>query len=320
MTRTFLRPDDLRDLVREQFGTDRRLDGLDRLTGGTKKGVYRLRLDDGTTAILYAWQSVESYWPPVDALPDDPFTDANGADLFEVNHAALVAAGVRVPGLIRLDRAAGLALVEDGGGEHLGALTERDPAAGAAALAQLGEVLRRMHTTFGPQYGKLALIARGEAPQTRLPEDVIVDRALHDLDAVAAQDSRLAEARDRIAAHVRELRDPVRPRRAYALVHSELGPEHVLVTPAGEVVLIDIEGLAYFDVEWEHAWLRMRFDEAYPALGPVEVDLDRMELYRYAQVLSLIEGPLRIATTDFPDREWMLWLADLNIEKALAVI
>jgi hypothetical protein len=64
----------------------------------------------------------------------------------------------------------------------------------------------------------------------------------------------------------------------------------------------------------------MRFDEAYPALGPVEVDLDRMELYRYAQVLSLIEGPLRIATTDFPDREWMLWLADLNIEKALAVI
>jgi hypothetical protein len=55
MTRVFLRPDDLRDLVAEHFGADRRLAGLDRLTGGSKKGVYRLRLDDQTTVILYIW-------------------------------------------------------------------------------------------------------------------------------------------------------------------------------------------------------------------------------------------------------------------------
>jgi hypothetical protein len=64
----------------------------------------------------------------------------------------------------------------------------------------------------------------------------------------------------------------------------------------------------------------MRFGDAYPALRPVDLDADRLEFYRYAQVLSLIEGPLRIADTDFPDREWMLGLAEWNITKALAEV
>jgi hypothetical protein len=56
----------------------------------------------------------------------------------------------------------------------------------------------------------------------------------------------------------------------------------------------------------------------YPLLDPVPLDPDRLALYRYAQVLSLIEGPLRIADTDFPDRQWMLDLAEHHIGEALA--
>lgn len=103
-------------------------------------------------------------------------------------------------------------------------------------------------------------------------------------------------------------------------MHGELGGDHVLVTPAGEAVLIDIEGLTWFDVEWEHAWVRMRMETPYPELEPAGLDPDRLELYRYAQVLSLIEGPLRIATTDFPRRDWMRELAEWNITKALAAL
>jgi Phosphotransferase enzyme family len=325
MTRTFLQPDDLRDLVAEHVGADRRLTALDRLAGGSKKGVYRLGLDDQTTVILYVWAAGENYWPPLPTVPDDPFTDASGAELFAASHAALAAASVRTPRLLMLDRDgryldADIALVEDAGALRLEALMERDPVAAAAPLSTLGDALRRMHTTFSPQYGKLAAIARGEAPQTRRTEDIIVDRALGHLDAVATRDARLADAHDRIAGHVRQLRSSVTARQAYGLVHGELGPDHVLVTPAGEPVMIDFEGLAYFDVEWEHAWLQMRFGVAYPALRPVDLDPHRLELYRYAQVLSLIEGPLRIADTDFPDRQWMLDLAEWNITKALAPV
>jgi hypothetical protein len=82
--------------------------------------------------------------------------------------------------------------------------------------------------------------------------------------------------------------------------------------------MIDFEGLAYFDVEWDHAWLRMRFGDMYPALRPVDLHPHRLELYRYPQTLSLIEGPLRIADTDFPNRQWILYLAESNTLKALA--
>ncbi len=74
MNRRFLQPDDVHDLVTEQFGADRRLTALDRLPGGSKKGVYRLRLDDGTTAILYVWADAEDYWPASPTVPDDKFT------------------------------------------------------------------------------------------------------------------------------------------------------------------------------------------------------------------------------------------------------
>ncbi|BCJ62322.1 phosphotransferase family protein [Micromonospora endophytica] len=325
MTRTFLTPDDVRHLVAEQFGGDRRVLALDRLAGGSKKGVYRLRLDDQTTVILYVWSAEENYWPPSPTVPDDPFTDASGAELFATNHAALAAVEVRLPQLLLLDRDrrhldADVALLEDVGAVTLEALRERDPAAATGPLSALGAALRRMHTTIGPSYGKLAAIASGAATQSRRTEDVIVDRALRHLDAAAIRDPRLADAHDRIAGHVRQLRDAVAERQTYGLVHGELGPDHVLVTPDGEPVMIDIEGLTYFDVEWEHAWLQMRFGDAYPLLHPVDLDPHRLELYRYAQVLALIEGPLRIADTDFPDRQWMRDLAEWNITKALAVL
>ncbi len=325
MTRTFLQADDLRDFVSDQFGADRRLSALNRLTGGTKKGVYRLVLDDATTAILYVWAAGENYWPPAPAIPGDPFTDASGAELFAANHAALSAAEVRIPRLFTLDRDgrylnADIALVEDAGTLRLETLMDSDPAAAVEPLAALGDAVRRMHTTSSPHYGKLAFIAHGEAPQMRRAEDVIVDRALGHLDAVAARDVRIADAHHRIAAHVHGLAAAVTPRDEYRLVHGELGPDHVLVTPAGEPVIIDFEGLVYFDVEWDHAWMQMRFADAYPTLRPVPLDTQRLEFYRYAQLLSLIEGPLRIADTDFPDRDWMLDLAERSIGKALAAI
>lgn len=325
MTRTFLQLDDVRDLVAQEFGADRRVTALNRLTGGSKKGVYRLGLDDQTTVILYVWKADENYWPPSPTVADDPFTDASGAELFAASHAALSAAGVRTPRLLMLDRdrrylRSDIALVEDVGAVTLEAVMQRRPEAAATLLSTLGQSLRRMHTTLGPHYGKVAAVAHGDAPQIRRTEDIIADRALGHLEAAATRDERLADAHERITDHVRHLRCAVTARQTYGLVHGELGPDHVLVTPADEPAMIDIEGLAYFDVEWEHAWLQMRFGDAYPALRPVDLDAHRLEFYRYAQVLSLIEGPLRIADTDFPNRQWLLDLADWNITKALAVL
>jgi hypothetical protein len=112
----------------------------------------------------------------------------------------------------------------------------------------------------------------------------------------------------------------VRPREEFGLIHGELGPDHVLVDEHGQPVIIDIEGAMFFDIEWEHAFAKMRFGRQYSRIQPPDLDATRMEFYRLAQSLSLIEGPLRIADGDFPDRDFMLGIAAWHVEQILAAL
>lgn len=49
--------------ARAALGGGRRLEGVERVAGGSKKGVYRLVMDDATTAIAYLWDDTENFWP-----------------------------------------------------------------------------------------------------------------------------------------------------------------------------------------------------------------------------------------------------------------
>ena len=148
----------------------------------------------------------------------------------------------------------------------------------------------------------------------------MLDRALRDLREAAGRDARLAAARDRLEDRLRELAALVAPRAEYALVHGELGPDHVLVDAGGRAVLIDIEGLMLFDAEWEHVFLRLRFAGRYAALSRPGLDPRRLDLYMLAMRLSLVAGPLRLLDGDFPDRAFMRGIAEHNLREALALL
>lgn len=323
MTRTFLEPSDLAGLLRE-YRPAARLAGLERLAGSSKKGVYRVTFDDSATAVVYSWSAAENYWPAGPAHDDDPFGDASGPDLLAAAHAALAAAGVRIPAIYCWDTsraavAADLALVEDVRGGSLEELIAADPSSAAVPIRQLGAALRSMSKHRGPRYGKVALVGRDAASVQKRPEDVVLRRALLHLDAAADRVTRLARARTAIADTLAARRAAILPRAEYGLVHGELGPDHVLLDADGRPVLIDLEGLTFFDVEWEHAFLRIRFKAApYRLLGLAAPDEARVSLYLLAQRISLIEGPLRIADTDYPDRQWMLDLAEYQVGRILA--
>ena len=94
----------------------------------------------------------------------------------------------------------------------------------------------------------------------------------------------------------------------------------MLIDERGEPVLIDIEGLMFFDVEWEHVFLRLRFGEHYRLLREDGLDEERLRFYRLAMHLSLIAGPLRLLDGDFPDREPRLRIVEYNIDKALEFV
>jgi hypothetical protein len=277
---------------------------VERLPGGSKKGTYRATLADGGTVVVHVWSAEENYWPERDE-PDDVFADASGLDLLRAAHDALAAIGVRSPRLLWADDAAQVAVVEDVRG---GSLEGRPPP------PELREALTAMTGALQTRIGK---VARPDRSGRTCPR-IILDAAHRDLREAARRVPALAAARERLADRLEERAGAIGPRAEHGLVHGELGPDHVLLDDDGRPVLVDIEGLAWFDAEWEHAFLEMRFGDAYPALRVPGLDPARLHLYRLARSLSLIAGPLRLLDGDYPDREFMLSIAEHHTRTVLA--
>jgi hypothetical protein len=326
--RHFADVETLSGLVRDALGADCRVVAVDRLRGGSKKGVYRVRLEGSPTpgVIVYHWAEAENFWPG-ERKPDpaDPFAPASGLALFLAAQRILAELGVRVPRIHRVDDSrrrcpADVAVVEDVSGGTLEALLATDRPRAAKALGELAETLEVMHRHRSRHYGRAGL-PDGSGPVPEVPcERRVLDRALRDVEEAAERDGRIAAAGPALRDHLRELAGRVRPRAEYGLIHGELGPDHVLVDADGHPVLIDIEGLMHFDVEWEHVFLRLRFGEHYPALARPGLDPRRLDLYLLAMRLSLVAGPLRLLDGDFPDRAFMRGIAEHNAREALALL
>jgi hypothetical protein len=324
--RSFADVDSLRPVVRAAFGADRRLLGVERLAGGSKKGAYRLTMDGGGTVLAYTWSDAEDYWrgvlPEGTDDPADPFSHASGLTLFEAAASRLASVGVRVPELLLADRSwtrypADVALVEDVTGGSLEELLDRDSAAAERPMSVLAGWLAAMAEVRSAYFGKVAYIDAGGSPRGISCEQVKLDRALAQLAEIARRDPRAAAGQGRLEESLHALAEPIEPRTASALIHGELGPDHVLLDRRGEPVLIDIEGALYFDVEVEQVWLRMRFGEHYPRLGQVSLDADRLRFYQLCMHLDLVAGPLRIADTSHPERDWFRDVAEYHLQRAL---
>lgn len=93
-----------------------------------------------------------------------------------------------------------------------------------------------------------------------------------------------------------QLTAAVRPRAEHSVVHGELGPDHVMVDRDGHPVVIDIENLLYFDVEWEHVFLRLRHTESQyqrPAVDGLDEDRRALQTHPVSVADSWLAGPAR---------------------------
>lgn len=327
-------------MVRRAFGDVVHPIGFERVDDGTKKGVYRVHLAPTTghgdsapaSVIVYSWAADENFWPEQtpDNSPDpqDPFGPASGLHRFLQSRAILEDLGIRTLHLYLADDSrqqhpGDTAVVEDVPGPNLERLYTLDAQRAHTATVDLAANLRRMHSHRAPRFGTLEHLRTGVRPTAQACHHVVLEHALGDLTDAAAREPRIAAAGDRITARLHTLHARIGARDDHRLIHGELGPDHVLVTPDDQAVLIDIEGLMFFDVEWEHVFLELRFQQHYRLLAadcPVALDPHRMSLYRLAIRLSLVAGPLRLLEGDFPDREFMQFVAESNTRAALALI
>lgn len=330
MERRFLNVHDVEPWVADTLGDGRRLLGLARLRGGTKKGVYRLTFDRGPSLVLYLWGADENYWPGrADRVSDEawsPFTEASSLDYFAAANQSLRSISVSTPAMLFSAGGGGpsgddFALVEDAGGTSLESVMATDPAQAKGVLIELREALLTMAGDTRGRIGKASAVEAGAVPgESPSCEDLVLARAFGDIDEAARRVDELGVVRTALTEELSAARERVLPRDRLSLVHGELGPDHVLVDGNGRPSLIDIEGLMYFDVEWEHAFLEMRFHDSYAHLRIDGLDEARLHLYRLAQHLSLVAGPLRLLDGDFPDRAFMKRIVDHNVRCVLGFV
>jgi hypothetical protein len=317
----------LQPVVRAVFRGHRDVAEVERLPGGSKKGAYRVTVDDGGTVLVYVWNAAEDYWRGV--LPegaDDPadaFSHASGLGLFEAAYQRLTSAGVRCPRLLLSDHGRELypgdiAVVEYVPGMSLEELLERDPAAASRPLAKVADWLASMEACRAKAFGKVAVVDAGQRSHGTSCEQAVLQRALRQVTEICICDVRARPERARLEELLHSLAETLKPRTSFGLVHGELGPDHILLDCDGDPVMIDIEGLKYFDPEWEHAFVRLRFGEHYSRLGKATLDPDRLRFYQLAWHLDLVAGPLRVAESGHPERHWFLELAEYHLAQALA--
>ncbi|MEU0603178.1 hypothetical protein ABZ484_33885 [Streptomyces sp. NPDC006393] len=78
-------------------------------------------------------------------------------------------------------------------------------------------------------------------------EQLVFERAFGVLAEAAERDPGIRAAAAPLRDRLHELTTRVAPRTEHGLIHGELGPDHVLVDARVRPVLIDIEGLMFFD-------------------------------------------------------------------------
>ncbi|MFE5191041.1 aminoglycoside phosphotransferase family protein [Streptomyces sp. NPDC056628] len=326
--RQFAEDEALAEVVREARGTAVRVVRVERLRGGSKKGVYRVHTDGPRPerVIVYSWAEAENFWPGADGVDAaHPFAPASGLVPFLAAQRTLDGLGVRAPAVLLADDSrtrypADVAVVEDVAGGTLEALLRADPVRASDAMTELAAMLDVMHRQRSAPHGRVDVLERGDLASGESCQGLVLERALGDLAEAAGRDARIGSAAARLQDRLRELAARVAPRGEHGLIHGELGPDHVLVDAAGHPVLIDIEGLMYFDVEWEHVFLKLRFGERYRALSRPGLDPARLDLYTLAMHLSLVAGPLRLLDGDFPHRTVMRQIAEHNADEALALL
>ncbi|BFO18467.1 phosphotransferase [Streptomyces sp. KM77-8] len=277
--------------------------------------------------IVYSWAEAENFWPATAEAVDaaHPFAPASGLAPFLAARQRLDGLGVRIPGVLLADDSrrrcpADVAVVEDVVGGTLEALLKTDPARASRAMSELAAMLDVMHQQHSHHYGRVDVLDRGDTASGQSCEQLVFERAAEDLAEAAGRDPRIGSAAVSFHDRLEELATRVAPRTRHGLIHGELGPDHVLITASGHPVLIDIEGLMFFDIEWEHVFLQLRFGDQYPALSRPGLDPARLDLYALAIRLSLIAGPLRLLDGDFPHHTRMREIAEHNAKEALALL
>lgn len=316
-----LEQNDLQQYVKKILGDEYSVATVTKMHGGAQKVVYRIDCTNGFTCILYVWDMAMNYFKE-EIERDTSGERSYGGDLFELNSKYLGQQGIQAPTLYDLNKdrdryAFDYALVEFINGKKAEDFFRHpDARVQDTVFERIGDMLAKMHAAERETYGK--------SNQTEIHPDpchlLQLENAKEQLAYAAQYVHSISVNQDRLLAALYDLESQIAPRKRYAFIHGELGPDHILVNADLEPYLIDIEGAGFFDIEHEHSFLEFRFQEYYRYLKNEELDPNRMQFYRLHHHISLISGGLKLLHRGFPDQSFAKGIADHHTRCAMQFI
>ncbi|MGH1554940.1 hypothetical protein ACRAWF_32595 [Streptomyces sp. L7] len=205
-----------------------------------RRASYRLAFEDGTTAVAYVWSPDGDLWDAGPGDPRDPFSHASGLTLFtaaadRLRHGRCPHAPAPACRPHPHPPPGGRGAGRGPSGRHPGGPAGRRPGRRTGGAGTDGGPSSPPCTPARARAsGKVAVVDNGGSSYGSSCEELVVARALSDLDELPARDPRAAEAHPQLADAIRALGARVRPRdEPPALIHGELGGDHVRVTADG---------------------------------------------------------------------------------------
>lgn len=316
-------PEDiLTNKLKDIFGSVAAFRNWSLLTGGARKKVIHLQLS-GTLPdlVLLIWQNENNYFGERDNAESDR-SDRMAPLLYQANTKLLLSAGVRVPQIYYFDASYdpfpfAYALVEYVQAIPFNAWMPNHTRAEVEPLfGRISSCLDRLRLIKRNTYGT----PLDESVKPMACHELVHQEAIQGLAGLSDAFDNVRLAKTQVERKLQVLFQAIEPRQQYSLIHDELGPdEHLLIDQNGEIVLIDVDGCQFFDLEREHAYLKLRFGKYYAYLQRDDLDETRMRFYTFCLHISAAYGHYLLFKKGFPDPDMLREIFEYNIQKILKI-
>ena len=294
----------IEEKAKEYFGKERTLKGIERLLGGAQKHTYLAILDNGFKFVVYIWDKSTNYFSDSERKTDNAFLSSS-ALMFKLNNKLMIDHGVKTPKLYYIDsdfEEPIYALVEYIEGFDLDYIIEKQPERLNIALESLKNSIDILHEIKSNEVGQInKLLGEGFNPIK-----YCYDGAIQNIKYLIKIDSDNSDIYLQLNRILENLMKNIEKRSDFRFIHSELGPNHVIVDNDNNAYVIDIEGARFFDLEYEESFLKIRFNNNYKYLRNNNLDEKRMEFYHICHCCGNLAGAYELLYKNYYDTEDVL--------------
>jgi len=286
--------------VKKVFGKEYKLASMERILGGAQKHTYHARCTNDFEFIIYQWGSGTTY---LESYGENAVFCSSSAKLFQSNNYLMRTHGVLTPKLFYMDRTRSecdydYAFVEYISGHDMDYIIEKEPHRLPKVLESLRVSINRLHRIKSEVPGQIDRMQTSDF-------DIVLfelEQLRQNSDYLKEYDNEYFDYYVQVETKATEYASKLKKRKEYTFIHSELGPNHVIVDKEDNAYLIDIEGAKFYDVEEELSFLDIRFDKMLETVESA-VDEQRMYFYYLGHCLGNLQGAIELKRQGYYDMD-----------------